>query len=131
MHPDCPFCGAEETRRAHRRTLEMFASLLGLFPFICMQCGARFTVHAVREECRQRERLRVRAVCAGGVCPDATQDAPSVLVTVRTAGPTTDLINLLDQLGQTEDNPSPPAEHRPSPPAIDIKTVAESFGASE
>ena len=96
-----------------------------------MQCGARFSVHAIQEERRQRQRLLARAVCAGGVCADSTQVAPSVLVTVRTVGPTANLLKLMDHLSQSQETHSTTAEHPSGPHAIDVKTVGEMFGGSE
>ena len=131
MHPDCPFCGAEETRRAHRRTLELLASFLGFFPFLCTQCGARFTVNAIQEESRRRERLRLRAACKAGACGDTAQDAPRVLVTVQTVGHTEDLRRLLGQLDADRECMAQEDASEPEAPMIILRAPRQSEGGPE
>jgi len=38
----CPRCTSEDTRRSPRRGIERMLSLVGLYPFRCERCGARF-----------------------------------------------------------------------------------------
>jgi transposase-like protein len=38
----CPRCQGENTRRSARRGIERAVSVLGLFPFRCEDCDARF-----------------------------------------------------------------------------------------
>ena len=38
----CPTCRSPQIERCHRFPYERFLSLLGIYPFICNECGRRF-----------------------------------------------------------------------------------------
>jgi hypothetical protein len=54
----CPRCSSDETRRSARRGIERVLSLVGVYPFRCERCAARFLRLAVSERVMSRQGTR-------------------------------------------------------------------------
>jgi hypothetical protein len=105
MRMECPSCGSVNTLRAHRRGIEKLYSVFGHFPFLCVDCHARFMARAGIEEHRERRLLRHLAE-EWTPRPEELCDAqPCVLITVQTVGQTGDLLRLLQHVNASRPTP--------------------------
>lgn len=120
MRLNCPRCGSEDIRRAHRRPIEKLFSFVGRFPFLCVECGVRFLAWAGRDELRKRWLLRALAAQEHAWLATHPAPEPPVLITVRTPHQTEDLLRLLRQINAAGDATSEAAGAAPSP----LPTVA-------